>query len=35
MNLGLVIKSRRILELEDVMRELMKNAPPADPVPWA
>jgi hypothetical protein len=34
MNLGLVIKSRRIIELEDMMRELMKNAPPADPVPW-
>ena len=34
-NLGLVIKSRRILELEDIMRGLMKNAPPAEPVPWA
>jgi hypothetical protein len=33
MNLGYVIKSQRIIELEDVMRELMKNAPPADPVP--
>ncbi len=35
MNLGLVIKSRRIIELEDIMREMMSNAPPADPVPWA
>jgi hypothetical protein len=34
MNLGYVIKSRRIVELEDIMRELMKNASPADPVPW-
>lgn len=34
MNLGYVINSRRIIELEDIMRDLMKNAPPADPVPW-
>lgn len=34
MNLGYVIKSQRIVELEDIMRELMRNAPPANPVPW-
>ena len=34
-NLGLVIKAHRIIEMENMMRELMKDAPPrTEPEPW-